>query len=120
MAQQIKIDPVTRIEGHAKITIQLDEGGNVANARFHVTEFRGFERFCEGRPFSEMPGITPRICGICPVSHLLASAKACDQILAVDIPPAAENLRRMMNLGQIVQSHALSFFHLSAPDFLSG
>ncbi|HOY60256.1 MAG TPA: Ni/Fe hydrogenase subunit alpha [Verrucomicrobiota bacterium] len=120
MAQQIKIDPVTRIEGHAKITIQLDEGGNVASARFHVTEFRGFERFCEGRPFSEMPGITPRICGICPVSHLLASAKACDQILAVDIPPAAENLRRMMNLGQIVQSHALSFFHLSAPDFLLG
>lgn len=120
MAQLIKIDPVTRIEGHAKITIQLDDAGNVADARFHVTEFRGFEKFCEGRPFSEMPGITPRICGICPVSHLLASAKACDQILAVDIPPAAEKLRRMMNLGQIIQSHALSFFHLSAPDFLLG
>ncbi len=120
MAQEIRIDPVTRIEGHAKITIQLDDSGNVSSARFHVTEFRGFERFCEGRPFSEMPGITPRICGICPVSHLLASAKTCDQILAVDIPPAAEQLRRMMNLGQIIQSHALSFFHLSAPDFLLG
>lgn len=120
MAQQIKIDPVTRIEGHAKITIQLNEAGHVTDARFHVTEFRGFERFCEGRPFSEMPGITPRICGICPVSHVLASAKACDQILAVDIPPAAKKLRRLMNLGQIVQSHALSFFHLSAPDFLLG
>jgi len=120
MAQWIKIDPVTRIEGHAKITIQLDDTGNVAEARFHVVEFRGFERFCEGRPFAEMTGITPRICGICPVSHLLASAKACDGILAVDIPPAAKKLRRLMNLGQLVQSHALSFFHLSSPDFLLG
>lgn len=120
MSKQITIDPVTRIEGHAKITIQLDAAGNVDNARFHVAEFRGFERFCEGRPFSEMPGITARICGICPVSHLLASAKACDRILSVDIPPSAEKLRRMMNLGQIIQSHALSFFHLSAPDFLLG
>jgi NAD-reducing hydrogenase large subunit len=120
MAQQIRIDPVTRIEGHAKITIQLDDAGHVADARFHVTEFRGFERFCEGRPFSEMPGITPRICGICPVSHLLASAKACDRLLAVEIPAAAGKLRRLMNLGQIVQSHALSFFHLSAPDLLLG
>ncbi len=120
MPQWIKIDPVTRIEGHAKITIQLDDNGNVADARFHVTEFRGFEKFCEGRPFSEMPGITPRVCGICPVSHLLASAKACDAILAVNIPPTATKLRRIMNLGQIVQSHALSFFHLSAPDLLLG
>jgi NAD-reducing hydrogenase large subunit len=120
MARCVVIDPVTRIEGHAKITIQLDDAGNVADARFHVVEFRGFEKFCEGRPLGEMPGITPRICGICPVSHLLASAKACDQILAVDIPPAAEKLRRVMNLGQIIQSHALSFFHLSAPDFLLG
>jgi NAD-reducing hydrogenase large subunit len=83
-------------------------------------EFRGFEKFCEGRPLGEMPGITPRICGICPVSHLLASARAGDAILAVNIPPAADKLRRLMNLGQIVQSHALSFFHLSAPDFLLG
>lgn len=120
MPKWIKIDPVTRIEGHAKITIQLDDNGNVADARFHVTEFRGFEKFCEGRPFSEMPGITPRVCGICPVSHLLASAKACDAILAVNIPPTATKLRRIMNLGQIVQSHALSFFHLSAPDLLLG
>jgi NAD-reducing hydrogenase large subunit len=120
MARRIVIDPVTRIEGHAKITIHLDDAGNVADARFHVVEFRGFEKFCEGRPIYEMPGITPRICGICPVSHLLASAKACDAILAVNIPPAAEKLRRLMNLGQIVQSHALSFFHLSSPDFLLG
>jgi NAD-reducing hydrogenase large subunit len=120
MANRIVIDPVTRIEGHAKITIQLDDAGNVADARFHVTEFRGFEKFCEGRPLGEMPGITARICGICPVSHLLASAKAGDEILAVKIPPAAEKLRRLMNLGQIVQSHALSFFHLSAPDLLLG
>ena len=92
----------------------------MAEARFHVTEFRGFERFCEGRPFSEMPGISARICGICPVSHLLASAKAGDHILGVAVPPAAEKLRRLMNLAQLVQSHALSFFHLSSPDLLLG
>lgn len=120
MSQKIIIDPVTRIEGHAKITIHLDDSGQVDDARFHVTEFRGFEKFCEGRPLWEMPGITGRICGICPVSHLLASAKAGDRILAVKIPPAAEKLRRLMNLGQIIQSHALSFFHLSAPDLLLG
>src|SRR5271165_6316360 len=120
MAQQILIDPVTRIEGHAKITIQLDDAGKVSDARFHVAVFRGFEKFCEGRPLWEMPGITARICGICPVSHLMSSAKAGDAILAVTIPPAAEKLRRLMNLGQIVQSHALSFFHLSAPDMLLG
>lgn len=120
MAQRIVIDPVTRIEGHAKISLHLDEAGNVADAEFHVVEFRGFEKFCEGRPFSEMPGLTARVCGICPVSHLLASAKAGDAIMAVDIPPAAEKLRRLMNMGQIIQSHALSFFHLSAPDFVLG
>ncbi len=120
MAKQILIDPVTRIEGHAKITIQLDDAGKVSGARFHVAEFRGFEKFCEGRPLWEMPGITARICGICPVSHLLASAKAGDKILAVTIPPTATKLRRLMNLGQIVQSHALSFFHLSGPDLLLG
>lgn len=120
MAKRIIIDPVTRIEGHAKISIFLDDSGNVSDAEFHVVEFRGFEKFCEGRPFSEMPGITPRICGICPVSHLLASAKAGDAIMAVAIPPAAEKLRRLMNLGQFIQSHALSFFHLSAPDLLLG
>jgi len=120
MSKRIVIDPVTRIEGHAKISLYLDDSGNVSDAEFHVVEFRGFEKFCEGRPFSEMPGITPRICGICPVSHLLASAKAGDAIMAVNIPPAADKLRRLMNLGQFIQSHALSFFHLSAPDFLLG
>src|SRR5437763_7853943 len=120
MAQRIVIDPVTRIEGHAKITIQLDDAGRVDHARFHVTEFRGFERFCVGRPFTEMAGLSARICGICPVSHILASSKAGDAILAVTVPPAAVKLRRLMNLAQIVQSHALSFFHLSAPDLLLG
>jgi NAD-reducing hydrogenase large subunit len=120
MSKRIVIDPVTRIEGHAKISLFLDDAGNVSDAEFHVVEFRGFEKFCEGRPYSEMPGITPRICGICPVSHLLASARAGDAIMAVNIPVAADKLRRLMNLGQIVQSHALSFFHLSAPDFLLG
>ncbi len=120
MANRIVIDPVTRIEGHAKISIYLDDQGGVSDARFHVTEFRGFEKFCEGRPFWEMPAITARVCGICPVSHLLASAKAGDRLLAIQIPPAAEKLRRLMNLGQIIQSHALSVFHLSGPDLLLG
>jgi NAD-reducing hydrogenase large subunit len=120
MTRTITIDPVTRIEGHAKITIHLDDQDRVADARFHVTEFRGFEKFCEGRSFWEMPGITMRICGICPVSHLLASSKAGDAILGVQIPPTAEKLRRLMNWAQIVQSHALSFFHLSGPDLLLG
>jgi NAD-reducing hydrogenase large subunit len=120
MSRRVVIDPVTRIEGHAKITIQLDDAGAVHDARFHVGEFRGFERFCVGRPFWEMPGLTARICGICPISHLIASAKAGDAILAVAVPPAAAKLRRLANLAQIVQSHALSFFHLSAPDLLLG
>ncbi|HBL12007.1 MAG TPA: Ni/Fe hydrogenase subunit alpha, partial [Cyanobacteria bacterium UBA11162] len=120
MTKTVVIDPVTRIEGHAKISIFLDDAGEVSNARFHVVEFRGFEKFCEGRPMWEMAGITARICGICPVSHLLASAKTGDKIQAVKIPPAGEKLRRMMNLAQITQSHALSFFHLSSPDFLLG
>ncbi|HMQ33816.1 MAG TPA: Ni/Fe hydrogenase subunit alpha [Chloroflexaceae bacterium] len=120
MTRTIVIDPVTRIEGHAKISIYLDDEGQVRDAQFHVTEFRGFERFCVGRPFWEMPAITARICGICPVSHLLASAKAGDGLLAVAVPPGAEQLRRLMNLAQIVQSHALSFFHLSGPDLFLG
>ncbi len=120
MSRLITIDPVTRIEGHAKITIHLDDAGKVADARFHVTEFRGFEKFCVGRSFWEMPGITARICGICPVSHLMASSKAGDAILGVRIPSTAQKLRRLMNWGQLVQSHALSFFHLSAPDLLLG
>lgn len=120
MERQIHIEPVTRIEGHAKITVFLDPAGEVRDAQFHVTELRGFEQFCVGRTLWEMPGLTARICGICPVSHILASAKACDAILAVQIPKTAELLRRLMNLGQMVQSHALSFFYLSAPDFLLG
>lgn len=120
MTRRIVIDPVTRIEGHAKISIFLDDSGTVADARFHVAEYRGFEKFCEGRPLAEMAGITARVCGICPVSHLLASVKAADRILAVSIPPAAVKLRRLLNFAQIVQSHALSFFHLSSPDLLLG
>jgi len=120
MPQTIVIDPVTRIEGHAKISVFLNDQGNVDDARFHVVEYRGFEKFCEGRPMWEMAGITARICGICPVSHLLCAAKTGDKILAVQVPPAGEKLRRLMNLGQITQSHALSFFHLSSPDFLLG
>ena len=120
MGQRIVIDPVTRIEGHAKITIQLGDDGQVADARFHVAEFRGFERFCVGRPLWEMAGITARVCGICPVSHLIASAKAGDQIMSVTPPLAAVKLRRLMNLAQIVQSHSLSFFHLSSPDLILG
>ena len=116
----ITIDPVTRIEGHSKITIMMGDDGEVQDAHFHVTQFRGFEKFCEGRPFEEMPALMARICGICPVSHLITSAKACDMIMAVTIPETAEKLRRIMNLAQIVQSHALSFFHLSSPDFLLG
>ena len=120
MGKTVVIDPVTRIEGHAKISIYLDDAGEVNDARFHVVEFRGFEKFCEGRPFTEMAGITARNCGICPVSHLLASAKTGDKVLAVKVPIAGEKLRRMMNLAQFTQSHALSFFHLSSPDFLLG
>ncbi|HWE83651.1 MAG TPA: Ni/Fe hydrogenase subunit alpha [Terracidiphilus sp.] len=120
MSQTIVIDPVTRLEGHGKITIQLDPKGEVADAHFHVTQVRGFERFCEGRPFYEMPSLTARICGICPVSHLLASAKACEAIMSVRIPHTAAQLRRVLNLAQMVQSHALSFFHLSSPDLLLG
>jgi NAD-reducing hydrogenase large subunit len=120
MSRTITIDPVTRIEGHARITLHLDADGHLVEARFHVLEFRGFERFCEGRPFSEMAGITARICGICPVSHLLTAARTGDRLLAVRIPPAAVKLRRLLNLAQISQSHALSFFHLSSPDLLLG
>ena len=119
-SRSIVIDPVTRIEGHAKITLQLDDSGRVEDARLHITQFRGFEKFCEGRPFSEMPSLMARICGICPVSHLIASAKACDALLAVKIPPAAEKLRRIFGLAQVLQSHALSFFYLSSPDLLLG
>ena len=120
MSQTITIDPVTRLEGHGKITIHLNGQGEVEDAHFHVTQVRGFERFSEGRPFYEMPSLMARICGICPVSHLIASAKACEAIMSVRIPPTAAQLRRMLNLAQMVQSHALSFFYLSSPDLLLG
>ena len=120
MTQHIVIDPITRIEGHSKITIQLDNEGRVEDARFHVTQYRGFEKFIEGRPFYEMPVLMGRICGICTISHEMASAKACDAIMAVQVPRTAVKLRRIVNLAAVLQSHALSFFYLSSPDFLLG
>lgn len=120
VVRRIEIDPVTRIEGHAKITLHLGEDGRVQDARFHVTQFRGFEKIAIGRPFYEMPGLMARTCGICPVSHLIAGAKAGDALLAVEVPEAAVRLRRILHLAQIFQSHALSFFYLSAPDLLLG
>ena len=120
MTKEIVINPITRIEGHAKVTIFLEEDESVKEARFQVTDFRGFEKFCEGRPFYEMPSITSRSCGICPVSHLMASAKACDAIVGATPPATAVMLRRLMHMGQMIQSHALNFFHLSFPDLLLG
>jgi NAD-reducing hydrogenase large subunit len=120
MTKKLTIHHVTRIEGHAKISIYLNDEGKVARTHLHVTQVRGFEKFTEGRPYYEMPSITARICGICPVSHLLASVKACDAIMAVQIPETAFKLRELLHFGQFVQSHALSFFHLSSPDLLLG
>ena len=118
--KQIVIAPITRIEGHAQVTIFLNNDDTVKDARFQVTDFRGFEKFTEGRPFYEMPAITSRACGICPVSHLLASAKACDAIVGVSPPKTAIILRRLMHMGQLIQSHALNFYHLSSPDLILG
>jgi NAD-reducing hydrogenase large subunit len=120
MSQQFTIEPISRIEGHGKITISLDNGGNVVDAKLHVTQFRGFEKFCEGRPFTEMPSLVERICGICPISHSLASVKACDAILGIQVPATGAKLRRLLNCGEFIQSHALSFFYLSSPDLLLG
>jgi NAD-reducing hydrogenase large subunit len=120
MSQTITIDPVTRLEGHGRITLKTNDQGEVSEAFFSVTQVRGFEKFCEGRPYYEMPGLMARICGICPVSHLIASAKACEAIMAVEIPPTAAKLRRALNLAQTIQSHALSFFYLASPDLLLG
>jgi NAD-reducing hydrogenase large subunit len=118
--QKITIEPVTRIEGHAKVTIHMDGKGNVDRAIFHVNEFRGFEKFCEGRMFFEMPSITPRICGICPVSHHLGSAKAGDMIVGAPPPRPASLLRELMHMGQMIQSHTMHFFELAGPDLLLG
>jgi NAD-reducing hydrogenase large subunit len=117
----ITIEPVTRVEGHGKVTILMDESGHVARARFHVVEFRGFERFIQGRPYWEMPVAVQRLCGICPVSHHLCAAKAVDRIVGGEnLTPTAEKMRRLMHYGQTYQSHALHFFHLASPDLLFG
>jgi NAD-reducing hydrogenase large subunit len=120
-SRKIVIEPITRVEGHGKVTIRLDEDGRVQDARFHVVEFRGFERFIQGRPYWEVPVLVQRLCGICPVSHHLAAAKAMDWIVGGEkLTPTAEKMRRLMHHGQIFQSHALHFFHLSSPDLLFG
>lgn len=123
MGQKITIEPVTRVEGHGKVTIHLDDENNVAQTRLHIVEFRGFERFIQGRPYWEAPVLVQRLCGICPVSHHLAAAKALDVIVGVDpseLPSTAEKMRRLMHYGQFFQSHALHFFHLASPDLLFG
>ena len=120
MSQKITIEPVTRIEGHAKVTIRLKDDGTVEHAYLHINEFRGFEKFCEGRMYFEMPSITPRICGICPVSHHLAAAKACDDLMGCPPPRPANLLRELMHMGQIIQSHGMHFFELAGPDLLLG
>ncbi len=121
VAKRIVIEPVTRVEGHGKVTILLDENQKVVQARLHVVEFRGFERFIQGRPFWEVPVLVQRLCGICPVSHHLAAAKAMDRIVGGEnLTPTAEKIRRLMHYGQTYQSHALHFFHLASPDLLFG
>lgn len=124
MGKKITIEPVTRVEGHGKVTINLDDSGNVAQSRLHIVEFRGFERFVQGRPYWEAPVLVQRLCGICPVSHHLAAAKAVDVIAGAGtgggLTPAGEKMRRLMHYGQFFQSHALHFFHLAAPDLLFG
>jgi NAD-reducing hydrogenase large subunit len=119
--KRIAIEPVTRIEGHGTVSILLDDDNRVRQARFHIVEFRGFERFIQGRPFWEVPVAVQRLCGICPVSHLLCAAKAMDRIVGGEnLTPTAEKMRRLMHYGQILQSHALHFFHLASPDLLFG
>ncbi len=124
MGQKITIEPVTRVEGHGKVTIHLDDKGNVSRTRLHIVEFRGFERFVQGRPYWEAPVLVQRLCGICPVSHHLAAAKALDVIVGAGtgdgLTPTGEKMRRLMHYGQMFQSHALHFFHLSSPDLLFG
>src|SRR5512136_1182669 len=119
--RKIVIEPVTRVEGHGKVTILLDEADRVKQARLHIVEFRGFERFIQGRPFWEVPVLVQRLCGICPVSHHLAAAKAMDRIVGGEkLTATAEKMRRLMHYGQMFQSHALHFFHLASPDLLFG
>ncbi len=116
---KLTMEPVTRIEGHAKITVHLDDAGNVEETRLHVMEFRGFEKFLTGRPVEELPRLVPRICGICDVQHHLAAAKAVDQIFGFDdyeILPAAYRMREIMNWGSYMHSHALHFYFLDMPE----
>ncbi len=123
MNRKIMIDPVTRVEGHGRVTIHLDEYGQVKDSFFHIVEFRGFERFIQGHPYWEAPVLVQRLCGICPVSHHLAAAKAVDQLVGIDpadLSPTATRLRRLMHFGQVFQSHALHFFYLASPDLLFG
>lgn len=118
---RIAIDPISRVEGHGKITLQQDENKRITQARLHIVEFRGFEKFIQGRPFQEVPVLVQRLCGICPVSHHLAAAKACDQLTGVtQLTPTGDKMRRLMHFGQVLQSHALHFFHLASPDLLFG
>lgn len=121
--KRVVVDPVSRVEGHGKVTLLLDENNKVQQARLHIVEFRGFEKFIQGRPYWELPVLVQRLCGICPVSHHLAAAKAIDQLVGVDpadLPRSADKLRRLLHFGQVLQSHALHFFHLSSPDLLYG
>lgn len=119
--RRVCIEPLTRVEGHGKVTLLIDDDNRVQQARLHVVEFRGFEKFIQGRPYWELPVLVQRLCGICPVSHHLAAAKACDQLVGVErLTPTAEKVRRLMHYGQTLQSHALHFFHLSSPDLLFG
>ena len=119
--RRVAIDPVSRVEGHGKVTILLDEQNRAHQVRLHIVEFRGFEKFIEGRPYWEVPVMVQRLCGICPVSHHLAASKALDRVVGA-IPPTATatKIRRLMHYGQVMQSHALHFFHLSSPDLLFG
>jgi len=119
--RRITIDPVSRVEGHGKVTLLLDEQNRIHQVRLHIVEFRGFEVFIKGRPYWEVPVTVQRLCGICPVSHHLAACKAMDVIVgAKQLTPTAEKLRRLMHYGQMVQSNALHFYHLSSPDLLLG
>jgi F420-non-reducing hydrogenase large subunit len=120
MSKKIVIQPVTRLEGHAKVTILLDDAGNVSDTRVHIVELRGFEKFCIGRPVEELPRIVTSICGVCPWSHHLASSKACDAIFGVEIPPAARKLRELCNCIAFTEEHILHFYFLAAPDFVMG
>jgi F420-non-reducing hydrogenase large subunit len=120
MGKTIVIQPVSRIEGHAKVQITLDDAGNVADTRVNVVELRGFERFCQGRPAEELPRITPRICGVCPWAHHLASAKATDAVFGVEIPSSAKKIRELAYMCHFIHSHVLHFFILSGPDFVMG